>query len=300
VRAENSRPFAVFTIVQDEPEFIHPWVNHYRKHVADAQDIFVLLHANAEPAGGTGQPSPWDRARSLLTLHHGVSTVPVHHASSFDHRWLLHTVETFYRFLLQSYVWVLFAEVDEFVLPMPGGKYAGQTLHDIARGLPAEPAVAVRATGFEIVQGIDEEAPVGPQLYSDGGNTGLSALALIRNRRMWYRAERYAKTLLANTPLNWEPGFHTVEDVPNEIANLKPSPDLALVHLHKADFHLALGRSRARNWSKLDVEQRLGWQNRIDDASDLLAFWQQDVDTGQPFQPGRMEPIASGIKDALG
>ena len=87
-----------------------------------------------------------------------------------------------------------------------------------------------------------------------------------------------------------------------EISHGAPCQSLALVHLHKADFDLALNRSRrsrARKWSQLDVENRQGWQNRIDDVTELRAFWESDSDTGNPLKPNRLTPIAPGIKEAL-
>ena len=113
----------MFTIVQEEPEFIHPWINHYKKHVADPADLYVLVHAPTPPEEAESEPPPattaWSTAEALMVDHHGVTVVPVHHASAFDHYWLAATVSKFQSFLLQSYRWVLFAECDEFVLPAP-------------------------------------------------------------------------------------------------------------------------------------------------------------------------------------
>ena len=102
--------------------------------------------------------------------------------------------------------------------------------------------------------------------------------------------------------MRWGIGFHTVEGIGNEIATGQPSDHLTLVHLHKVDFELALARqrrSRARKWSQIDIENREGWQNRIDDPAELRAFWELDIDTDRPADPGRLRPIANGIKQSL-
>jgi hypothetical protein len=68
------------------------------------------------------------------------------------------------------------------------------------------------------------------------------------------------------------------------------------------DFALALARSRrsaARKWSRLDLEQRYGWQNRITEEATLRAFWREDRDTGKPIRPDRLAPIPPDIKKAL-
>src|SRR5437764_352258 len=36
IRSADCRDLAIFTIAQDEPELIHPWVVHYKNHVSDA------------------------------------------------------------------------------------------------------------------------------------------------------------------------------------------------------------------------------------------------------------------------
>jgi hypothetical protein len=165
----SKREFAVFTIVQDEPEFIHPWINHYKKHVVGARDLHVLVHA---PTGPDGKPTAaealpaWHRAQSLMTSYHNVTVIPAHHSAAFDHRWLADTVARFQSFLLSSYSWVLFAEADEFVLPI-SGRTSDATLLDLLRALGDAPPPAIRASGFEVVHQ-PGEAAVPPRLYSDG------------------------------------------------------------------------------------------------------------------------------------
>ena len=304
IRDDNYRDLAVFTIVQDEPEFIHPWINHYKSHVADAGDIYVLVHS---PTGLDGAPMrsaemvAWQRAEALLTKHHGVVHLPVHHTSAFDHQWLSDTVCRFQSFLLQSYDWVLFAEVDEFVLPTPGTSSTRETLLNYVRKLSPSPPPAVRATGFEVVQQ-DGEPSLPPDNYNTGTNVTLTAGELLEARHWWRRSALYSKTLLARTPIHWSTGFHTVEGSVGEIANGQPSDALTLVHLHKVDFEMALARRRrirARKWSQIDIEKRAGWQNRIDNATELRAFWEQDIDTGRPAEASQLLSIANGIKQAL-
>jgi len=290
-----SRDLAVMTIVQDEPEFIHPWVNHYKRHVADHRDIFVLIHSRQttkKRSGFFAPKDPWERAERTLADYHRVNALPVHHQVSFDHRWLLQTVESFFAFLLQSYNWVLFAEVDEFVLPLPGGVPVGQTLLDLVRQYDDDSPAAIRATGFEIVHQPGERA-LRPALYRSGRN---------EDRGSWYKSTRYSKTVLARVPLTWDLGFHEATGGAARIAAGPPSPSLALLHLHKVDFDLALRRSRRslkKKWSWLDFELGFGSQNRINQPDDLRVFWETDGDTGQPFAPGRLEPIPHDLKSIL-
>src|SRR5664279_205504 len=94
IRSRDYKDLAVFTIVQEEHEFIHPWINHYKKHVADPKDIHVLVHPPSSAAAqqcSSNENTAWTLAQSLMGTHHGVITLPVHHASAFDHLWLADT-----------------------------------------------------------------------------------------------------------------------------------------------------------------------------------------------------------------
>lgn len=294
IRSPDHKDLAVFTIVQEEPEFIHPWINHFKKHVADPKDIHVLVHppSNAVQQSGSDTNRAWTLAKYLMRTHHSVTALPVHHASAFDHLWLAETIASFQAFLLQSYEWVLFAEIDEFVLPMSWGSENPSTLLEFVRSLGPTPPPAVRAAGFEIIQQKDEP-PVPTDLYGDGRNVCLTVGELIADRKWWYRSRQYSKTILANKPLRWEVGFHRVEGFAREISLAEPSHALTLVHLHRADRELALRRlrrSRSRKWSQYDVQNHLGFQNRWDDKT-FYTFWNSDADTNQPLEPGRLSLI---------
>ena len=304
---DDCRNLAVFTIVQVEPEFIHPWINHYKKHVAEPGDIYVLVHAPTPPEEAQTKPlhanSAWSAAQALMVDHHGVAVVPVHHASAFDHHWLAAIVSKFQSFLLQSYRWVLFAECDEFILPTPGTRQRAETLLDFVSSLGPNVTPAIRTTGFEIVRQ-ENELPLSAALYQDGRNVSLTAAQMIDGCKFWYRSNRYSKTLLARTPIEWGLGFHEVAAPAQAaaIAAAAPSSRLTLVHLHKVDFDLALTRSRrsrARKWSKVDIESGRGFQNRIDNEIELRLFWREDHDTEQPMLPSKLMEILPGLKKAL-
>ena len=185
----------MFTIVQDEPEFIHPWINHYRKQVSQAGDIYVLTHG---ATNNDGEPAPsvelseWGRARTLLRTHHSVVPMPVHHSTSFDHQWLTDTVSSFQAFLLQSYKWVVFAEVDEFIVPNPETSWRGKSLLEYVRSLDNQVPTAVGSRGFEVVQQ-EEEAPLPAHLYAGGSNYNLRAGHLLLGREWWCPSELYSK-----------------------------------------------------------------------------------------------------------
>jgi hypothetical protein len=176
---------AVFTIVQDDPVHLRLWVRHYRRFYA-AEHTYVLHH----PAAG----EPWDSGwitdvRACAAAAGGDSAfhlVPVFREESFDHRWLRETVESFQRFLLQSYETVLFTEIDEVVVTDPE-RFDG-TLADFRETLVDSEAAAARCTGFEVVHDPEAEPPLS------------WAEPVLRQRSLWYRSRRYNKTLLSKVP----------------------------------------------------------------------------------------------------
>jgi hypothetical protein len=201
------------------------------------------------------------------------NVVPIHRDTSFDHEWLLETVQRFQAFLLSSYDTVLFAEADEFVLCDPA-------VHPSLRAyLDALEAPAACCTGFNVVQ-YPDEAPLRP---------GAGVLA---QRRWWHRSDAYSKRVVARAPLAWTRGFHEEW----RYRDIAPDPGLLMVHLHRADYARCLQRHRAtaaRRWSPADVDSGQGFQNRIADE-DEFRHWFYEVDVGAPAReaiPERIRPL---------
>jgi hypothetical protein len=240
----GSRSRAAFTIVQNEPDFLPVWLAHYRRFF-DPEDIYLLDHDSTDG--------------STQGVEDACNVVPVHRTASFDHAWLRSTVEQFQSFLLGSYETVLFAEIDEFLVADPR-RHAG--LDSYIEGL-REPAAC--CTGFDVVH-YPSEAP----LRFDQ--------PILRQRGFWHRSPLYSKRLVARAPLAWGLGFHTELRFPQ----IRPDPDLYLVHLHRVDYERCLARHRAsaaRNWSEIDIATGAGNQNRIV-APEKFRHWFFNVDLG--------------------
>jgi hypothetical protein len=193
-------------------------------------------------------------------------------------------LQSFQRFLLQSYETVLFTEVDEVVATDP--RCFEGTLADYCDELAGSPDAAARCTGYEVIHDPDAE----PAL-------DWSA-PLLRQRSQWSPSSRYCKTLLAKVPLTWVDGFHTAEAI-DEAAAVDPDPRLLLLHLHRADWATALERHRqaaATRWSPADLELRHGWQNRVTD-DDTLREWWFSIDETDELAP--LLPIPERVKDIV-
>jgi hypothetical protein len=73
-------------------------------------------------------------------------------------------------------------------------------------------------------------------------------------------------------PLSWSLGFHEAPGFPD----LRPDPNLFLVHLHRIDYATCVARHRqtaARNWNPRDVQEGHGLQNRLVEGDDAFKTW---------------------------
>ncbi len=250
---------AAFTIVHDEPVMLPLWLRHYARHF-DPADLFVLAHD--------------DPGAMALAREAGAHAVPVHREAAFDHYWLRRTVQDFQAFLLRSYDAVLFAEADELVVANPL-RYDGLSAYIDALDRPA-----ARCAGFNVVQQPDE-----PPLALD--------VPVLAQRRCWHASLDYSKRLLSRVPLRWSDGFHREFSAPDD----PPDPDLLLVHLHRADYEICLGRHRAaasRRWNEEDLRRGDGAQNRIVDPAEFKSWFRGGDDLDAP-----PERIPEHLKEIL-
>lgn len=252
---------AVFTIVQNEPQFLPIWLGYYSRHF-DPSDIYVLDHGSTD--GSTD------------ALDGSCEVVEVHRDRSFDHAWLKGTVEDFQGFLLRSYDSVLFAEADEFVVPDPA-RYP-----DLGAYIDTLEGPAACCTGYNVVQYPEE-----PPLRFDQ--------PVLRQRRYWHPARRwYSKRLLSRIPLSWHYGFHDELNAPS----IEPDPDLYLIHLHRVDYDYCLARHRAvtkRKWYEEDRRRDLGRHYRVVEA-DEFRDWFYD---GYDLERTAREPIPDRVREVF-
>lgn len=283
------RKLAVFTIAQDEPVFGPVWLEHYTDHVLPT-DIYVLDHklddGNVSWVYNALGGLP-DQVDAL-----GVNVVPVHCAESFNHNWLRDTVQAFQRFLLHSYEWVLFAEIDELVIPFATRASSIREWLDFATSTDRTFKHEIfRANGFEVVH-----LPSEPDL-------DWAARPLLAHRHWWYRSKIYSKPVLSSVPMDWEIGFHDAAQAKECLSHL----DLMLVHLHKIDFKTSLEKARrvaARRLSTVDHEKGWGFQNYETGEANLRWYFQKDIDTvrfpfDQSARDANLVPIPEAIRLAI-
>jgi hypothetical protein len=240
--AAARRPAAVFTIVREEPVFLPIWLRYYSCHFS-AEDIYVLHHT--VPGG------PEDRCCDGLACN-----VEQRPNALFDPVWLGRVVSEKQTELLSRYRAVLFAEVDEIVLPTEGT--LRDTVEEFAQqdGGADGAAAAVACTGWEVCERLQPRSARTPGLRPDRAFCGASrqqlhhefgreppidlSRPLLAQRGRWHRNTLYDKALLARAPLTYSLGFHTCEEPAAR------REGLLLLHLHKYDFQAYIARHEAR------------------------------------------------------
>ncbi len=254
------RMVAALTIVRDEPFFLPLWHRHYSQAFAP-EDLWCLNHVASaeEPA------DPEFSAALALFREDRVERVV---QELFDPAWLRQVVTDRVRALLAAgYCAVLFAEVDELLVPASG------TLAAYVASFAAGGRAAVRCVGWEIHHDMTSEPPIDLRR------------PVLEQRGWWHRNIKYDKALLLTAPLTWSLGFHEcAEDVPLD-------ENWLLVHLHKYDFQAFLARHEARCKYKHSPEAiKMQWNLHYRTSGGALVAQYLNL-------PAALEPIPSWVRD---
>ena len=187
----------------------------------------------------------------------GFVRIPVTH-ETVDHTWMVRTIERHQHELMERYDAVVVTDVDEIVAPHP-------SLGTLADYLDRLEEPYVNCLGYEIVHMADREPPFD------------SSRGVLEQRGHWFANDIYDKPAVTTVPMEWVPGFHRSSDY-----EMRPDPDLYLIHLHRMDYEICLERHRfraGRAWNERDVE--LGWagHNRITDDASFRRWFYEDSST---------------------
>lgn len=220
------KPFAVFTIVKDEPVNLPIWLKHYRRTFAD-EDIYVIDHETQDGS----------------TADLGVNVIPVFNPEAFRHQWLVDQVQRVQAELLERYEVVLFAEADEMVYS-PHAK-----LIDVLKAFRTSEAQYTNVVGYEAIHRIDDE----PALDL--------TQPIVDQRPWWYREVHMDKPLLTKMPLQYGAGFHHCQYNRDYSWNLF----MYHLHRMDYDLMLQRHIWRNTKWN-LANEGGLGWHHHVHEA----------------------------------
>lgn len=263
--------------MQNEPVFLRVWLRHYMSKVASLSDLHILNHQSI----GDGEKVVAEAEQA------GVTVVPVVNERSFDHVWLRDTVKAYQKQLLNEYKTVIFTEIDELILPRPGGAYSSLL------GLSEQSIGIQRCRGYEVVQHLRDPSEHQP--------IDFSQFPLLANRKWWYPCRGYSKPLLTQIPADWINGFHHLYDPDSDPKKpmvftdprLAVNPDILLLHIHKIDFEYCLQRNieaAQRNWSQADYKRGHGRHNRLVDRRQLVSYFRNNYDNKTKWAPLEIIP----------
>lgn len=192
-----------------------------------------------------------------------------------DHKWMVRTVEALQHELLEHYNIVLVTDVDEVVAPHPRLGHLGAYL-DVFR------EEWVNCLGYELLHMPDRE----PGLRLDK--------PILNQRGYWFYNDGYSKAALATAPMSWRPGFHGRSDF-----QMRPDPDLRLIHLHRVDYDLCLARHRTRSrrpWAEPDARDGWAIHNRITEEEAFRRWFHEDSCFSHiEIRPERIPPAWRGV-----
>jgi len=246
-----------------EPLWFPIFLNYYSQYFKP-EEIHVINHSCADDDGGEFD-SYVNKFSNRCVIENIVNT------ETFDHEWLRQVVMAKQRKLLRHYSTVVFAEIDEILYHQSG----------LDNFIDLMKVNCVRATGFEVVQKLDEEGQI------DWGQP------LLGQRSQGYFSRIYSKTLISKIPLSWSWGFHNCKEEP------EPDPELYLIHLHKIDFDSCLKRNRLHKHTKLVTRGQAGEQNVRQEESWLRHWWNMDVDGFPAEILANHVPIPKKIKASV-
>jgi hypothetical protein len=187
----------------------------------------------------------------------GFVRIPVSH-DTVDHTWMVRTIEAQQHELAERYDVILVTDVDEIVAPHPD---LG-TLREYMDRLE-EPYV--NCLGYELIHLVDREGPYDP------------SRPILDQRHHWFANDIYDKPSLTTGPTEWVAGFHRTADL-----QMRPDPDLYLIHLHRMDYDICHARHRYRQgraWNKHDVDQGWAYHNRITEDTEFARWFYEDSNT---------------------
>lgn len=188
------------------------------------------------------------------TTRDGYIRIPVTH-DTVDHRWMVQAIEEQQHRLLDHYDVVLVSDVDEIVAPRPGCGTLGDYMDCFEEEF-------VNCRGYELIHRADREGPFD------------RSRMVLDQRSYWFANNIYDKPAIATVPMRWKPGFHRTID-----GEMRPDPDLYMIHLHRMDYEICLARHRHRQtraWNDYDLS--VGWasHNRITDEQEFARWFYAD------------------------
>ena len=207
------RSKAIFTIVKNERYFLKKWLEYYRQHFDDC-DIYVFDNQTTD---GSTNDLP-------------VKTFKLFNENAYDPYWLWTNIGHIWNQLLKDYKYVMYTDVDEFIITKNGDTLRNEFEKQINNNTPC-----IICQGYNIVHWKHKE----PEAFDMGR-------PLLNQRNYVMYSKEYSKVVMGNYDMRFNIGAHTAN---NEIwysQTEREIPNLMLIHAKLYDQDLTVERYKHR------------------------------------------------------
>ena len=184
---------AVLSLASNDDIFIKIFTDYYKK-ITDIENIFIIDH-------GSNFKSEYHNCGAQFVK------IPKGYESELNK---VKFIETFQRFLLTKYDWVIKVDLDELIIYKNGPENIKYYLENISTKTIIRPTL-----GYNLIQNYHIEEDI-----------DLSKPLTHQRKTMIYSSD-YCKPSISNIPVNWSIGFHQCFNT-NEVM---PSDDFIMIHL---------------------------------------------------------------------
>lgn len=229
---QHEYKFCILTLVQNEDFFLPIWLSYYTK-IFSKDDVYVINNNGDDMSFEQAQKNFEFQPLELKTQYNQ----DLHSAYQF--------VEDTIKQLLTKYSGVFLAESDEILFHPNGLKDAAYFYLDL-------PITAIRCCAYDIFHDHLHNEP----------NIDINK-PLLKQRKFWFESPHMRKPVFTKEPIVYKECLHNFDEI-YTIADYQ----LTLIHLKLIDYYKLLERNNKTlqrgNFSPISVEERIGWQNRLD------------------------------------
>ena len=219
-KKNKKRPWAIFTIVRQEPYYLPKWYNYYSQFLP-GKVIHIINHC---PESSKEVDNCCDFLRERCNIY-------IEKEEFFSSRWIRDTVERYQKMLLEQYEAVIFTDVDEIICIHPSSKLNGLG-EFMSEFLADNKNTNWRVTAYSLIH------------LPDRGEPEFDFSKTIFDQRMyWFRDTTYDKPLISKIALKYVLGHHTAANM-----NKKLHPHLYMIHLHQFDLPWYIARHQ--RWAR--------------------------------------------------
>lgn len=207
----SKKDICIFTLVRNESYFLPKWLNYYGRFF-DKNDMYVLDDNSCDG-------STHNIAANVTKV---VSDLKVASGNK-----MTYIVVDYFAKLLESYKYVFYVDVDEFVVPTPSPNLMDHLIKHMINNRNC-----FITTGYELLYSKEKDGDVA---FDPQKN-------ILEQRSYAYPSREYSKPVCANYALHFNSGQHTAANEQPYSNSTRSDSELILIHAKQFDPHYTLQR----------------------------------------------------------